>query len=307
MSKNNSDVLENNQSPEESESKGAEEEQKEIVKYEKPGIYPDIPNDIYHKINAVSRSDLITIDRSIAHYEHRKSKPYESKAMNFGKLLHDAIMYPHLLGNYAYAPSCKKNTKAGKAEHVKFLEDNKGKTIIEREPGKDHPPKEALKQILENIDKSEFVKKFVNQEYCKFEHSLIWVDKATGLTCKCRPDILMIYDDLAIVFDIKSCIDASPDAFRYSIKKFRYGIQAGYYSEGVKRVLGVKKVIFGFIAIETNAPYAIAVYDLHADSIDKANKVWRRGLDKFKKYKNENKITAYPEKIRTIYLRDWEI
>ncbi len=284
-----------------------ESKNNELIENISPGIYPDIPNEIYHKLKAISRSDIVKANVSIAHYEQAKLVTFGSKAMDFGSLVHDAIMFPELVEKYAFEPKCDKRTKAGKEIYKEFVENNVGKIIVAKDSTKDHPPEIALQMIMANIEKSDFVKRFFNKEYCKFEHSIIWTDKVTGLKCKCRPDILMVDDNTAFVIDIKTCQDASERDFRYSLRKFNYHVQGSYYSEGVKSVLGVDKVVFLYIAIETKAPYGIAVYDLHKDTIEKTNKIWRKGLLRFKKYKDDNIVESYPEKIITINLNDWEI
>lgn len=227
--------------------------------------------------------------------------------MDFGTLVHDIIMFPENIKNYVFELDLPKRSKEEKEIHAKFEEKNMGKMIIGKGATKDDPPEIALKKILENIDKNKFVKQFINSQYCKFEHSVFWIDQATGLQCKCRPDILVKFGDAIFIFDIKTCRDASYNSFRYDLKTHKYNVQASYYSEGVRQVTGAKKIIFGFIAIETTAPYDIAVYDLDEATIQASNPRWQQGLERYKNYIETGIEQGYEQILKTISLKDYEI
>lgn len=93
------------------------------------------------------------------------------------------------------------------------------------------------------------------------ELSAFWTDPDTGIECKCRPDWLIkdLFGNIVGIADVKTTEDASPDGFSKSIAKYGYDLQAAYYSDGVKAVIG-KAIPFYFIAIEKKAPYAVSVY-----------------------------------------------
>lgn len=274
----------------------------------KEGIYDGIPNEAYHAALGVSRSDILKVKKSVMHYVDAKNNGgKKSASLSLGSFIHDLIMFPELIDNYAVEPQFDRRTTKGKTAYAEWVEENKGKTIIPKSACADGNVLEAAKAILKNIDSSEFLKKFLNKDYCKFEQSIFWIDEITGMLCKCRPDILSVSDDTAFYFEIKTCQDASYEAFRRDVKKWKYHVQASYYSEGIKKVLKVKKVIVCFFVIEVKSPYCIAVYDIDEDTIKKTIPVWRDGLEKMKDFQKTKKITGYDEKIKTISLNDYEI
>jgi hypothetical protein len=85
------------------------------------------------------------------------------------------------------------------------------------------------------------------------EESFYWIDEATGLLCKCRPDYRI--PERRILVDLKSCEDASPEAFARTIFNYTYYIQAGFYLDGVSQVLAEPYRTFIFIAVEKTPPY----------------------------------------------------
>lgn len=65
----------------------------------------------------------------------------------------------------------------------------------------------------------------------KAELSIFWNHPEYGYLCKCRPDYLR--EDLKVIVDYKTCIDASPEGFGRAVYNFRYHNQAEWYA-GVK-------------------------------------------------------------------------
>lgn len=72
----------------------------------KPGIYTadQLPNEEYHALDAISKSDLDKINRSPAHYKYAKENPTPpTPAMERGTAVHMAVLEPELFAR-SYAP-----------------------------------------------------------------------------------------------------------------------------------------------------------------------------------------------------------
>jgi len=282
----------------------------QIIKYNTDadiglGIYDNMPPDIYRVAPGVSRSTLVDISRSIKYWLEKPR--VETKAMAFGTLIHDVLMFPENIKNYAFELDIDRRKKEGKELYEKFLAESTGKIIIPKAVGENEQPEIILNKILSNIENNKYVKKFLDKEYCKFELSFFWNDQSE-VRCKCRPDILFRSENIIFCLDIKTCQDASYDSFRYDIKKRKYHIQASYYSEGIKQCIPeIKKVIFCFIAIETQPPYDIAIYDLDQDTMDQSKPIWKKSLAKYKTYLENKQIIGYDQGLKTISLNDWEL
>jgi hypothetical protein len=99
------------------------------------------------------------------------------------------------------------------------------------------------------------------------EVSFYWIDPDTGITCRGRVDWLR---DNAIV-DVKTCADASPEAFAKSCANFRYDMQADYYTDGIEAVTG-RRLPFLFICVEKEPPHLLAVYQLDEEALERGHR-----------------------------------
>jgi predicted RNA methylase len=101
------------------------------------------------------------------------------------------------------------------------------------------------------------------------EVSLTWTDDQTGLHRRARLDRLIVRAESALVVDLKSTDDPSPEAFSKSIHKFGYHRQAAYYIDAAREYVGDGcSVSFAFVAIRKDPPHEVVVYQLDAEAID---------------------------------------
>lgn len=94
------------------------------------------------------------------------------------------------------------------------------------------------------------------------EFTIVWVDDATGVTCKVRLDAVGF--DPLIALDLKTCGDARPGAFTRDIVRMNYDLQAAFYMEGLRRYTG-REGTFVFAAVEGERPHGVAFYALAPD------------------------------------------
>lgn len=87
------------------------------------------------------------------------------------------------------------------------------------------------------------------------EASFFATDPETGLKIKCRPDSL--WDAKGVIYDIKTCQDASPRGVAKDMVTYNYAIQAAFYMH-VMNCAGHKADQFVFVNVEKAAPYAVS-------------------------------------------------
>jgi len=87
------------------------------------------------------------------------------------------------------------------------------------------------------------------------EASFFATDPDTGLKIKCRPDSL--WDAKGVLYDIKTCQDASPRGVAKDMVTYNYAIQAAFYLH-VMGCAGHKADQFVFVNVEKAAPYAVS-------------------------------------------------
>lgn len=260
----------------------------------KPGIYHDMPADEYHAVPAVSASGLKVFERSPAHYQAwLAAKPEQTPAMRIGTLAHLAVLQPDIFrGTTVTAPLVDRRTKEGKSIWEQFQRENEGKEIIS------HDELTQLEAMHAAVHTHAAAGKLLGDG--KAEVSLFWTDQVAGLDLKARFDLLR--DDCIV--DLKTTDDASPRAFASSIAKFGYHLQAAHYRRMASH-LGLGDLPFRFIAVEKEAPHAVAVYELDSADLLLAEQQLQAALHRLQACKEFNAWPAYSRQIETISLPKW--
>lgn len=252
-------------------------------------IFTDMTNAQYHAHPAVSKSLLDKIARSPLHarayLDGTREEPTAS--MNFGTALHTAVLEPErYAGEYAVFEGDRRTT-AGKKAYEELMQ--KGATIIS---AADHG---AISAMVASIQQHQTAGAMIECGHA--ETSVFWEDPVTGIECKCRPDYWR--REYGVVVDLKTTDDASPEAFARSVASYRYHVQAAHYMEGTRATR------FVFVAVEKKPPYAVAVYELDADSL-KAGRILReRDIASIASCREFNVWPGYSEHIQTLSLPRW--
>jgi exodeoxyribonuclease VIII len=238
------------------------------------GVY-DISNEEYHSCEGVSRSKLILLDKSPYHYwyeiysglsEKRESTP----AMNIGSAFHTLLLEPELFSTeFAVAPKIDRRTTKGKEEYQLFMEANGSKTLLTD----DQYAKASV--MASHVKQHEIVTTLLDE--AKFEQSIFWTDKETGIQFKTRPDIW----SSKMVVDLKTTNDASAHSFMRSALNYGYYLQAGMAFEACKAI-GLPFEMFVILAAEKEAPYVPAVLIMDQEAL-------QFGIDQFQSYKKRLK------------------
>lgn len=93
------------------------------------------------------------------------------------------------------------------------------------------------------------------------ECTVTWTDEQTGVACKGRMDWL---DDCALV-DLKTTRDIELRAFGRHCHTMQYHCQLAFYQMGLL-ANGIERLV-KIIAVESEPPHDVAVYDLGEDAL----------------------------------------
>ena len=138
----------------------------------------------------------------------------------------------------------------------------------------------AIQQIVANARASEFGKLLeLHSDRALFERR--FDAEIEGVPCKCKPDLLILLSDQAIICDLKVGV-VKPDDFWRNAKNFGYSLQASHYSKIVKKVYGLP-VTWRFWALESSFPYRVEPYWYEDRSMEIANDSHRDLLRKLKR------------------------
>lgn len=223
------------------------------------GIH-DISNDDYHGSSGLSRSALMDFKRSPYHYQQRHRVRCEPRiatpAMVTGELIHTLVLEPHLCDErFVVRPAMDRRTKAGKEVYGAHMMRLQGRNDITQEQYDEARLIES--SVRENLLANTLLSN------CEYEQSIYFTHEPTGIQCKARPDATKG----SLVIDLKTTQDADLRAFQSSAYKYGYYLQAGMIACAL-RSLGKKMEKFVFVAVEKDAPYAVAVYMLDDDALD---------------------------------------
>ena len=260
-------------------------------------------NATYHAHSAVSKSHLDLVAKSPLHFWARHLDPNRvpqepTAAMAIGSAVHTHVLELNQWNaQYVVAPAgIDRRTKVGKAEWEVFQTAIGTRTVISREDA------DLVMKIGRSV-LSHPAAAYLLGLPGKAETTHMWVDEATGLQCKCRPDWLL--DDGSMIVDLKTTEDASARCFQKSIAQWRYHVQASWYLDGLQHATGKRPEQFVFIAVEKKPPYACAVYVADQQMIEIGRDTARRDLDKLNVCKAADYWPGYSDGIEQINLPPW--
>lgn len=221
-----------------------------------PGIYLDFDENEYHSLppEIVSNSYLTRLDKCPA---NARVSQETTPALEFGRAVHSFVLEGKEVFDqrFAVAPAVDRRTVDGKAAWNLFLEDSLGKTVIKAEDFiKIYGIKKAVKT-------HPFAAELLDEGMA--EVTAIWKDKATGITCKCRPDWIPAGHNILV--DLKTTQDAGEYGFARSVSTYKYMHQSAFYSKGYSIASGAKIDAFVFIAVEKEFPFRTEVYTIDPD------------------------------------------
>lgn len=256
------------------------------MKKYKPGIY-DIENHEYHNSDGISRSGVMLFKKSPLHYWNKYQNPDRhsdtmTPQMIMGSAVHTYIMEPtKFYDQYYIEEKIDRRTKEGKdrSERLQLL--NMGKQGISADMF------DQIERMNESFHNNEYASAFLKD--AQIEKSIYWEDVHSGVLCKARPDIWKNN----VICDIKTTQDASLKAFQGSMAKYGYHIQAAMIQDGLHHAQNIRITDYIFIAIETVEPYAIGIYILDQDAIQKGHNEYKQIIKDFSLYQEKN-LTVWP-------------
>jgi hypothetical protein len=260
-----------------------------------PGLYHNVPYDEYRSWPAASQSMLKTIrDKSPAHALWERLHPSEpTPALILGTAVHMAVLQNDLFKRtYTVAPQVDRRTKAGKEAWADFVAANSDKNILTAD---DYAQCMA---IYNSVAHHPIASQLLEGES---ERSALWQDPMTGVMCKGRFDKEA---RIGVIADLKTTLDASPEAFTRSIWNYGYYMQGGHYLKGAQ-TLGLDVHGFVFIAVEKAPPYCVAVYHLTPDAAKAGYDETLQLLEIYQKCQESGVWPGYPEEAVEIGLPSW--
>lgn len=260
-----------------------------------PGLFADMLAPEYFSVPAMSASGAKKLLRSPAHYlESLKRQSEPTPNMVFGSAVHTGALEPQRFADDVIcAPDINKCTKVGAAEWEAFQAANAGKIILS--------PDNYARCVNTIAAVRQHPAAFKLLDGAPIEQSLFWLDAKFGVPCKARWDAW----NHGIVIDLKTCHDASAEAFGRSCATYQYDMQAAQYISAAEHVLNESPRAFVFVAVETEPPHAVAVYAAQSDMILAGRHRMDIALERYREIRETGVYRGYDELIQPLQFPRW--
>lgn len=144
--------------------------------------------------------------------------------------------------------------------------------------GKHH---ELVKAMAAAVNQHPIARKLLSEG--DSEHLVTWTTEQTA--CKAMMD--HINHTHRVIVDLKKARDVSPYGFRASARKYRYDVQAAFYSDGYEAATG-EHYSFIFIAVSDTWPHVVRCYSAPDDMIADGREKYIDDLNNYSRCLAEN-------------------
>jgi len=277
------------------------------------GIIRGMSFEEYLAVDALSSSDMRLLARSPWHYRNRVPMQ-QTRAMLNGTLVHCAMLEPAALEQrYAIVPedaprrpterqwNAKKPSPESMAAMAWWRDHEaqcKGRAIV---PSADYL---VTQQQIAAIEAEPYLRQFFSKG--EAEVSVFWIDKATGVYCKARPDFLHWVDASTVrVGELKSTADESPDGFSGPLTSLGYHRARAHYIEGVEAATGAKVSEYLFAVVSSAPPVLAVPYWLDEEDAAQGADECAELRERFAWCQRENQWPAYGTGPQLVGLRKY--
>lgn len=255
-----------------------------------PGVYNGIPAETYHAGPGINVSSLKELAKEGGPARVRYGARRETKALEFGRLIHTAVLEPDDLDNQYYPVNLGQLNAKTKAYQEAELQ-AAGREIVRRVEYD-----EALR-IRDGVLHNPVARDMLAPGHVT-EQSFYWIDEETGVLCRGRADGARA--DYQVLFDLKSTFDATFDGFGKSIDEYKYYWQDAWYQDGWSHAAGWTPQAFIFIAVEKERPYLTAAYEIEEEKRMTGRDEVRAQLHRYAHYEATDTWPGLPDELRLI-------
>lgn len=277
------------------------------------GLVRDMPFDEYLAVDALSSTGMRLMARSPWHYKNALPVT-PTRPMLRGSLAHCAVLEPDALASrYIIVPEDAprrptqaqwgaKNPSAPSLAAMDWWRDFEAKAKQLQVVTFDEYS--ITQQQLAALKAEPYLRDLFARGFA--ECSVFWIDKATGVYCKARPDFVQPVDARSVrLAELKTAADESPDGFSRSVTSLGYHRARAHYIDGFQQATGLKVVEYVF-AVVTNAPPVLAVpYWLDDEDARQGEDECAELRERFAYCMSENRWPAYGEGPQIVSLKKW--
>lgn len=283
--------------------------------YDENRILLDEPIDVYYqrRLDEANSTGLKLIDmRSPAHFHYYTMHPEEdedTKTKAFGRAYHCAILEPDQFHKrYIVLPEDAPERPTEKMLNAKKPTENSiHRQDWWREWG--HLSAGRVTLSAKDYDRAQRMGDAVRAHplACGLivggdrEVTFRWIDPRTGMKCKSRIDLNVPGE---FMLDVKSCEDASREAFARAVTNYRYDLQMAHYVAGATEC-GQPVRRYVILACESQAPFVCQPYILDAMAEQRGWAIRERAIAKQAACVASGRWPGYSDTVEELTLPAW--
>lgn len=248
-----------------------------------------ITRDNYREFDALNWSRLKHLYKSAEAFNYHSRRQFTpTRFTNMGSAIHCLAYEPAQFGNQFFVVDCStRNTKAYRDASAA----NPGRIGM---LGVEHW--EAV-QIAAKLLADDVAGEALSGDA---ETPITWTDERTGILCKARIDN---YNTRQV--ELKSTSKGvEEEAFERQIRDQLYHCQCAFYLDGL-RANGIDVEGSTIVAVHTQAPYSVAVYDLDETYLEVGRAIYRELLDMYAACKKADRWPGPVTGRRKLVPPDW--
>jgi exodeoxyribonuclease VIII len=270
------------------------------LKYGTAGVFHDMIEQEYRGQTAIAGSDAkhILPPKTPAHYAAHmagETRREPSKAMMLGTMAHVAVLEPQQLdAAFVEKPEgIDFRTKLGK----------EWKEAVGAMPVLDQDEARAVRGIRDSIAANKAARELLAETQSEVA---LFAEHRTGLWIKGRVDALKVVDDMeCVICDVKTTsAGADYNTFSRQAASLNYHVSAAWYSH-LAGLNGLPPARFYWIAVETSAPFAVAVYEIHPDALDLGAGMMNDALGLIAECEDDGVWPGYAPEVQCLNLPSW--
>jgi hypothetical protein len=272
------------------------------LKYGIAGVFYDMIEQEYRAQTAIAGSDAKKILPPLtpSHYAAHMAgeiKREPSKAMLLGTMAHVAVLEPRS----STRPLCR-SPRARKGD-FRTKEGKEWKAKMGATPILDHDEARAVRGIRDSIAANSAARELLAETQSEVA---LFAEHRTGLWIKGRVDALKVVDDMeCVIVDVKTTsAGADYNTFSRQAASLNYHVSAAWYCH-LAGLNGLPPARFYWVVVETVAPYAVAVYEIHPDALDLGVGLMNDALGLIAQCEDEGVWPGYAPEVQCLNLPSW--
>lgn len=262
-------------------------------------IVHGMPEAEYHAHPAISSSLVKRVDQQTpAHVlQYLRTPPNDTPATQLGSVTHAAILETDAIeARYVVLEKPNLRTKAGREKWQQMHEEaaENGLTVVAQEEF------DKARRMRDSVHAHPEARLVLAKG--RPEVSIFATDPETGCELRSRED--WSPEGFDVIVDLKTCRDASPRWFPRDAFRLGYPISAWHYRT-VRQIVTSQECDFMWIAVESDAPHAVACYYAEGDVLAWAAQRWRAAVRTLQQCAWSGQWPAYPDQSTPLPLPAW--